>query len=938
MIFDLHKLDSFENDFVVFHGISAMKSKLSNEILRGRPFGGITTLIKKSFYKKFSNVLSVKRSERFLVLKLDKLLIVNVYLPCCSCDDDYELLFSILNDLLDIISEVEHNSIIIGGDFNCNLLQYSTGMSIIQDFIHKINSSVCNNLLNGPCTIEYTYVVENRNAYSNIDYFIVSNSLSNSINNYQVIHSIENMSDHLPVELELNSNFYIDCVQDSPINNSEYNEPDLVEDNYYTSFLNRFDWSLTSSGKYYECTRISLMEIYNKLNLISVDQIVNRTTPLTVEDFNSLFNEMVLILQTCTQECVPLREKTNCHKKCWWDNNLQEEKSHSIRTQQAWIKAGKPRSGNLYNERLKARKNYRKLINEKKVNFQGKISTNLKRSLYASSSKTFWRIWNTNFHASKLSKKHNVNNLKTNTEIANYLANNFRETCTPNNEKLSSKFRSDYFAQKLNYSNSDNIKPLDIALVEKSISNISEHKAAGFDTLTIECIKQAHPSLIIVLTKMFNFFLFNGIVPDNFGLGITTAIPKFSGSKPITVADDYRGITVNTVISKIFEYCILDYLTELKTSSRQFGFKKGIGCTHSIHTVRKVINHFHSKGSTINIGVIDLRKAFDKVNYFALLATLQKFHVNVHIISLLENWFSKNFTIVKWEDTFSQNVQLNSGVRQGGILSPLLFSIYVDSVLKYLENSKLGCFVNYQCYNSFMYADDLILLSTSVTDLQLMFNLCSAVFSMLDLPINVNKSHCMRVGARFDTSCANITLCNEPIQWVDSIKFLGVILEKGKKLKFNWDASRRNFYSSVNSILGKLGVNNDSTDVLFHLVKSKAVPYLTYGICTVNLSKQDLNKFNFAYNSVFSKVFKSFDNAVIKTCQYYCGFLSFEYMYEFSRLKFLQRLIDTNFLNEDHVLDTNDFKDYHYLKNKYAITKCISITVIWKHFGNSLNL
>jgi len=318
-------------------------------------------------------------------------------------------------------------------------------------------------------------------------------------------------------------------------------------------------------------------------------------------------------------------------------------------------------------------------------------------------------------------KKQNVNNLKTNTEIANYLANNFRETCTPNNEKLSSKFRSDYFAQKLNYSNSDNIKPLDIALVEKSISNISEHKAAGFDTLTIECIKQAHPSLIIVLTKMFNFFLFNGIVPDNFGLGITTAIPKFSGSKPITVADDYRGITVNTVISKIFEYCILDYLTELKTSSRQFGFKKGIGCTHSIHTVRKVINHFHSKGSTINIGVIDLRKAFDKVNYFALLATLQKFHVNVHIISLLENWFSKNFTIVKWEDTFSQNVQLNSGVRQGGILSPLLFSIYVDSVLKYLENSKLGCFVNYQCYNSFMYADDLILLSTSVTDLQLMF-------------------------------------------------------------------------------------------------------------------------------------------------------------------------------------------------------------------------
>ena len=128
-----------------------------------------------------------------------------------------------------------------------------------------------------------------------------------------------------------------------------------------------------------------------------------------------------------------------------------------------------------------------------------------------------------------------------------------------------------------------------------------------------------------------------GFVPDDFGVGITTPIPKFKGNKKKVTSDDYRGITICPVISKIFEHCIASHFDHIKTSERQFGFKKNVGCYNSIHTVRKVIKFFNNRSTTINIGSIDLRKAFDKTNIFGILCILQEKNVDTDIINILTN-------------------------------------------------------------------------------------------------------------------------------------------------------------------------------------------------------------------------------------------------------------------------------------------------------------
>ena len=98
-------------------------------------------------------------------------------------------------------------------------------------------------------------------------------------------------------------------------------------------------------------------------------------------------------------------------------------------------------------------------------------------------------------------------------------------------------------------------------------------------------------------------------------------------------------ITVYSVRrTKIFEYCFLqkfgDYLC---TDSKQFGFKKGMGCNHAINTVRCVIEQLTKGGNTVNLCAIDLSKAFDKVNHHALLIKLMKRKLPVILLELLEN-------------------------------------------------------------------------------------------------------------------------------------------------------------------------------------------------------------------------------------------------------------------------------------------------------------
>ena len=203
-----------------------------------------------------------------------------------------------------------------------------------------------------------------------------------------------------------------------------------------------------------------------------------------------------------------------------------------------------------------------------------------------------------------------------------------------------------------------------------------------------------------------------------------------------------------------------------------------------------------------------------------------------------------------------------SGVKQGGILSPLLFTLYVNAILEKLEKSGIGCFVGHRCCNSYMYADDLILLSITVTDLQRLMDMCNSLFTDLDLPINIAKCHCLRIGPRHNLQCKNLIINGKEISWVDEIRFLGVTICNDNIFKCKWEDAKKKFYCSTNVILGRIGTSAP-VNVLLKLIDSQSVPHLLYGISATTLSAKELKSFSYAYNSIFAKIFHSCDNTVI---------------------------------------------------------------------------
>ena len=111
---------------------------------------------------------------------------------------------------------------------------------------------------------------------------------------------------------------------------------------------------------------------------------------------------------------------------------------------------------------------------------------------------------------------------------------------------------------------------------------------------------------------------------------------------------------------------------------------------------------------------LDFSEAFDKVNHYKLFVSLIKAGVPVCFVQLLANWYSKLFVAVKWNGSLSYLFSVSSGVRQGSVLSPALFTVFVNVFIVCIRSADLGCYINRTTVSCILCADDIILLSASV--------------------------------------------------------------------------------------------------------------------------------------------------------------------------------------------------------------------------------
>ena len=193
---------------------------------------------------------------------------------------------------------------------------------------------------------------------------------------------------------------------------------------------------------------------------------------------------------------------------------------------------------------------------------------------------------------------------------------------------------------------------------------------------------------------------------------------------------------------------------------------------------------------------------------------------------------------MRYDNCLSLPFHVRAGVRQGGVLSPVLFSVFMNSLILKLRKAGLGAYLGCVYVGCLLYADDIMLIFHSASVMQRMLDVCSEESLCWDFVFNSRKSVAFRIGSRFDRSCAFLYLCGAPLAYVDKVKYLGVVVVGSRCFKCSFDHVKSKFYCVLNTLLHR--VHGAPELVSVQLFKSFCVPVIMYALEAVFPNKSSV--------------------------------------------------------------------------------------------------
>jgi hypothetical protein len=309
--------------------------------------------------------------------------------------------------------------------------------------------------------------------------------------------------------------------------------------------------------------------------------------------------------------------------------------------------------------------------------------------------------------------------------------------------------------------------------IQKAIQHLKKGKSDGHTAQCTDHIINGSNKLHVYLSFLLSSMLTHGFSPNGFLLSTVIPIPK-SKRKSLNDSENYRGIALSSVIGKVYDWVILDtYGDCLNTSDLQFGFKAGHSTAACSFVVKETIQYYLNKNSSVNVVLLDASKAFDKVNYVKLFRLLLRKGICPLVARFLIVLYTDQVLRVRWGDFTSQYFSVSNGVKQGGVLSPILFGIYFDELINKLRAEGTGCYIGDQFLGALAYADDIILLAPTRLGLRKMLDVSNKFSLEYDVTFNpgkckfmvydrggVNKGYIVFNGKRLDASPSEVHLGN----------------------------------------------------------------------------------------------------------------------------------------------------------------------------------
>lgn len=308
-----------------------------------------------------------------------------------------------------------------------------------------------------------------------------------------------------------------------------------------------------------------------------------------------------------------------------------------------------------------------------------------------------------------------------------------------------------------------------------AIKSQKNGKATGLDKINVEILKliaENDSKSLDFLTTLFNKIYSSGKVPSDWLKSTFVTIPKKPNSSQ---CDDYRIISLMSHVLKTFLRIIHARIyrkCEYQMDNTQFGFRNGLGTREALFSLNVMTQRCRDMNVDVYTCFIDYRKAFDCVIHQKMIEILRRTGIDEQDLRVISELYWHQTATVEIEQTTSEDIKIRRGVRQGCVLSPLIFNLYSEHIFREaLEDAPGGININGTMINNIRYADDTVLIASSAQELQNIINSVVSHSETFGLHLNVSKTKIV-VFSKTPIS-VHLHVKGQAIEQVTSIKYLG---------------------------------------------------------------------------------------------------------------------------------------------------------------------
>ena len=658
----------------------------------------------------------------------------------------------------------------------------------------------------------------------------INDSLVDIISNVQM--DVTNNSDHYPVSVEFIFKEKIERANKILELQKITNEDNKLLIKIYPDLEN-----VEIKDKFLKKVEILLRE----------KMIINRSEDCKI-NINNIYVNINMAIKESYESLVIIKNKffkTNV----WWTKELKDIKSEMLSIKKRFKIS---RSFNSNTEEYIRLKELRKLFrSQQRVNLRNKDLKNYKfveelASDKGINSKKFWH---------QVKKFNNNSKLKKINISINLLEQHFKKIFNEEDLDLN-EFQKNIVNDVKMYENSilledEDIREFSDIEIDFAIKESKNSKAVGEDSICSLWLKKSNSTTIrYYLMKLFNSIYKYGIFPLDFNLcKIRPIIKNFSKSNDDVC--NVRPISISGSIAQLFERLVLNRnYKNFKTSKNQFGFKKKSSCKLALFCIKEAIIEYIEKHSECYLVALDAEKAFDKLwrdgMFFKLMQVLER-----REWLILKQYYKISEAKVMNNSEYSSKFKILTGVKQGGILSPFLFNMYIDGLVEEILNLNIGAKLGTINMNIMSYCDDISLIFSCPIHGQLMLDKCQMFTEKWKLKFNPHKSNVTVFGNPIFRKYS-YKLNNVNIEYKDKLKILGYeffskTLNENELLIENFSKVRKSFFGLNRFGMKPNGLNPFLQAFLFN---SFCLSKLTYAIEIMSVSDKTLNNLNVMQNNL----------------------------------------------------------------------------------------